>query len=213
MGTMRAARWRVVFAWTLLAAFAVACSAQQTRVRSVAGLEECEVYQAFARTIPQGQTAYIRPATIRFEYRIKNPDDTGSPLAPRKFQTWNPKRSSHQPGQDFELVTTDFFQPLVAEEATDIEQCLRDQAGVRIYDGSYSWFATTSTISAWLRFRGAEPPPLLNFSKVGISPDHRHALVYYEQECAGWCGIGELLLFERRDNLWVPLGQQVTWIS
>lgn len=53
----------------------------------------------------------------------------------------------------------------------------------------------------------------LTLSRAGLNPLGTQALIYIDEQCPGWCGVGKLYLLEKQGFWWQVVGESIVWVS
>ena len=169
----------------------------------VATAEACTVYRALFDFLRGGVKSSVGSNTVRLVLG----GDKESKSAIRAPTRFTPADKSV--ADAFEVDTSTFIAPLMADEAISIRHCFSGKEAPSIYEAPADW----SSPEGRAAIRGIKAGPLYQVSPVGFSPDGHYALLYEADICFDLCGSGSLVLFEKRKGVWVATGTALVWIS
>ncbi|MGI9424246.1 MAG: hypothetical protein ACR2PA_13725 [Hyphomicrobiaceae bacterium] len=178
----------------------------------------CAVYRSFYSREQSKAGLFIRTATrpyspshlisayMRFE-RGTNAD--------KRVETApNRKPAREQLKERFEHDTIGFIEPLFSSGAVSVERCFdKGEHQPKFYDGSFKWLSIREALLGILDRDNRGSVAILSISPVGFSADGRHALLYADYYCEGFCGAGGFFLFEKRVGSWTVIGDNWVWVS
>lgn len=163
----------------------------------------CQVYRAFYELMPGGDRHIVATRTAPFKNAADWP---GGPAAFERHDMHSVE-DSLLVIESFAHDTSAYFSAVMQDDARDVRGCFAKSAPrPEFFAGSAEQLAA--------RWREAQREPgLWRFSPVAFSDDGRHALIYVEFDCQGWCGYGIFFLFERRSEMWSYVGDQWVWFA